>query len=165
MSHNQRDLKHHEKECQGQHAEGLETDPSVRREIAPYDLIQDGQEKKEADPPQSQKAPAFLLHLQYLAESKFQNGPAEIETSSQNQGEERVYHRRLDLDEGVVVQIDRQAAEDHNEDARDDGQDGDTLEKDAACDQRDHSGCHEQCGRVKDSESAVRNEEDRKRPD
>ena len=107
MSHNQRDLKHHEKEGQGHQPEGFEADPGVRREISPNDLVEDGQEEKEANPSQSQKAPAFLPHLQYLAESELQNGPAEIKACSQNEGEKCVNDRWLDLDEGIVVQIDR----------------------------------------------------------
>ena len=132
MSHNQRDLKHHETESQGHHAERLEADPSVRREISPDDLIEKSQKYEEADPTQSQKAPAFLIHLEDFAEGKLQNRPAEIEACSQNEGEKCVNDRRLDLDEGVVVQIDRQEAENHNEDARDKGQDRDALEKDTA---------------------------------
>ena len=137
MSHNQRDLKHHEKKGQGHQPKGFEADPGVRREISPNDLVEDGQEEKEANPSQSQKAPAFLPHLQYLAESELQNRPAEIKTCSQNEGEKCVNDRWLDLDEGIVMQIDRQKAKNHNEDARDKGQDRDALEKDTAGDQRD----------------------------
>ena len=165
MAHNQRDLKHHEKKGQGQHAKRFEADPSVRREISPDELIQDGHKNKEADPPQGQKAPAFVLHLQYLAESKFQNRPAEVKAGGENDGEERVHDRRFDLDEGVVLQINRQKAEGHNKDARHEGQDRDTLEEDPAGDKRDQSGGHERCGRVEDPETAVRDEENRKRTD
>ena len=129
MAHNQRDLKHHKKEGQGHQAKRLEADPSVRREISPDELIQDGQKNKEADPPQGQKAPAFVLHLQDLAESKFQNWPAEKKARGQNEGEERVHDRRLDLDEGVVVQINRQETEDHNKNARHKGKTGIRLRK------------------------------------
>ena len=133
MSHNQRDLKHHKNERQRHHAERLETDPGIGRKIAPDDLVEHSEKEKKADPTQGQNTPAFLLHLKDFAKSELQHGPAEIKASRKDDGKKQIYNRRFDLDEGVIVEIDRQEAENHDEDAGYESQDGDTLQKEAAC--------------------------------
>src|SRR5208282_1049410 len=55
----QRILQRAEQEGERQHAEHLEIDPDVRRGVAPDDLIEHGERKKEQRPAQRQLAPAF----------------------------------------------------------------------------------------------------------
>ena len=122
-------MKHHEKKkVKGINPKDLKlTQVSVEKFATTTSLRTARKRKKPIH--RKVRTPAFLPHLQYLAESELQNGPAEIKACSQNEGEKCVNNRWLDLDEGIVVQIDRQEAKNHNEDARTKAKTGMRLRK------------------------------------
>ena len=118
VTQQQRRLGEGEDDGERHDAEHLEADPEVCRLRAPDDLVEGREREEEQRPAERQLAPAFLGELEHAVEHDLQQRFAEIESAQQDQAEQRIHDGRLQLDEHVVLQRQRQPAEHHHDDAR-----------------------------------------------
>ncbi len=122
MLHDQRHLGEREEDGDRHGAPDLESDPEIRREgSARSPRLSTARNRKNT--PQRivsfrhPSSSSLKAAWEDVAEQRF----AEEEAAEQDRAEERVDDGRLHLDEGVVLQPERQRAEDEDDDAGDDG--------------------------------------------
>src|SRR6185437_3984256 len=111
----ERCLRKRKKKEQRIDSPNFEIDPDIRREMSPDDLVGNGKCKREEAPSECQLAPTFFRQFECLTENVFDEETVHCQTAQQQHAEEGVEHRRLHLDEGVVLQIKREPAEHENE--------------------------------------------------
>jgi hypothetical protein len=121
--HDQRHLRQGEQDGDRHRAPDLEGDPGIVGEIAPDDLVEHSQEQEEDAPANGQLAPAFGVELEGGVEDIAEQRLAEQQAAEQREAEQRVDDGRLHLDEGFVLQVDRQRAEHQHDDAGDERHD------------------------------------------
>ncbi len=148
----QRHLQHGEDHGQRNHAERLERHPEIRGLGAPDHLIEHRHGEEEQRPAQGQHPPAGRGEIERLVEQDRDEGTAEQQAAAQDRPEQRIDDGRLDLDEGLVVQPQRQRAEHQDDDAGHDRHDRHMARHRVGHhqghDHRDHEGRgrHEQVG-------------------
>ena len=81
-------------------------------EDAPDHLVDHRQEEEEQAPAERQLAPALGVEMEGRIEDVAEQRPAEGQAAEQHRAEQRVDDGRLHLDEDVVLQPERQRAED-----------------------------------------------------
>ena len=140
-------------------AERLEGDPEIGRLRAPDDFVQDRHRQKEQRPAHGQDAPALRRQVEHLIEQDRDEGAAEQQTAAEDRGEQAIDDGRLDLDEGLVVQHQRQRAEYEHDDGGDDRHHGHMPHHHIGGDHRGHDRHHEGAGRDKQVEFGVGDEE------
>src|SRR4051794_35673278 len=107
----QRHLGDREQHGQRHHAERLEGHPEVGRLGAPDDFVQNRHRQKPDRPAQRQDAPALRRQVEHLVEQDRDEGAAEQQAPAEHACEQRIDDGRLQLDEGLVMQHERQRAE------------------------------------------------------
>src|SRR5690606_13794983 len=117
-THDQRHLAHGEENGDGHDTPDLEGHPEVSREPAPDDLVGDGEKYEEQPPAQGQFAPTFRIQLEGGIEDIAQERFPESQTAKKNHREQGIDDGGLHLDEGFVLQVKRQSAENKDDDAR-----------------------------------------------
>src|SRR5690606_7213771 len=95
----------------------LEGDPEIGREVSPYDFVQDREKKEKQAPAQRQLLPACRVEMEGRIEDVAEQRLPEGQPAEQDDAEQRVDDGGLHLDELVVLQIERQRAEDEDDDA------------------------------------------------
>src|SRR5882757_6603449 len=161
----QADLQQGEDHGQREAHEQLAGDPGLGREAAPGDLVDDGEEEEEQRPAQRELFPAGLGELEGGAEDRLQQRPAEQQAAAQDDAEQAVHDGRLQLDEGRVLQPQREAAEDHDEKTADQWHDRPAPLEPAIEGQHDRGGDDEHRRADEDVPLAVGDEEQHQRPD
>jgi hypothetical protein len=91
----------------------LKHHPEIRRLRAPDDLVENRQHEEEKAPAQRQLAPALVGQSHHAVEHDRQQWLAESERAQQDRSEYRVDDGRLELDEQLVAERQRQRAEEH----------------------------------------------------
>lgn len=150
MALDQRQLGHGEDQRDRHHAEHLEADPEIRREITPDHFIQHRQRQKEQPPAQGEDAPALVRQPEGAVEDITQQRFAEEKPTEQDGTEHRVDDRRFQLDEEIIMQPQGQRAEHKDHDARHQRHDGQAARQIERHGQRNGNGDHEGGGRQKD---------------
>src|ERR1700747_2947268 len=112
MALHQGHLRYREQERQRQEAERLEAHPGIGRDIPPDELVQCSHGEEEQGPAHWELAPAFLAKIERRTEQGFEHRLLSEEPSSEQEGEHRIDDGRLELDEGLVAQIEREPTED-----------------------------------------------------
>src|ERR1700761_8662644 len=119
MLEKKRGLCQGKKKNQAHDAPDLERHPGRGCGVAPDRFI-DGREcQKEKAPAPGQSSPAFFREIESLIENIFYEKAVEAQSNQQDHAEDRIENSDLHFDEGVVVQIECQAAEDHDQDGGD----------------------------------------------
>lgn len=113
-------LAHHKCKRNGGAAEGFEVDPEAFSLRAPDHLVQNGHKDKEIGPATGKDYPAFIVHRQHLTHQVFQVRPPTDQPPAQDACKDKVHDGWLHLDEGRIVQPDRQTAKDHHDNRRND---------------------------------------------
>src|SRR5690606_4059833 len=120
--------------------------PLIGGEQTPGELVQKRQEDEEARPAEGKLAPPFLGQREDIAEEIAQQRLAEVEPAEQNRREDAVDDGGLQLDEQLVLQKQREAAEDHDHEGGDERHHRDASEQDAGGGERDQCRGDEKAG-------------------
>src|ERR1700744_5988110 len=131
-----RRLRQRKEENQGHNAPPLEQDPVRGGGVAPHRLIQHRQGQKENSPAPGEASPTFFRQFKGLSEDIFYEKVIERQPDQQRRAEDRIKDGDLHLDEGVIVQIEGQAAKDHHQNGGDEGNGGEFFLKMPADHQR-----------------------------
>lgn len=119
MAHQHGDVAHRKDQRQRHRAPQLEADPEVPALCAPHQFVQYGHDREEDRPVDRQQAPATLAQPRIGAfKQHLEQRLSGDQAISEHDREHRVDDRRLHLDEGVVVEPQRQTAEHEHEHAR-----------------------------------------------
>jgi len=118
-----RHLGEREQEGERQEAESLEADPGIGREIAPDDFVDDRHGDEEGRPAHRELAPALIGEREDRAEQQLEQRLLQHQPRRQQHGEHRIDDGRLELDEGIVAEIDREPSEHEHDDAADERHD------------------------------------------
>src|SRR6266403_245165 len=111
-------LHDHEDQHQAHAAEQLEIDPQVGGIVVGHVQVRGAHESEESDPAPVEPRPHRLGQLHLLRQHRADQVPAEQERrAGQHRAKQPVEHRRLPLDEGLVLQQQGGAAE-HRDDAQ-----------------------------------------------
>src|SRR6185437_10658291 len=108
-------LRKREKKNHGHDAPDLERHPGRGGGVAPYRLVERRQDQKEHTPAPGKAAPTFFGEVEGFGEDVFYEKSIERQTAQERDAEDGVEHGRLHLDEDIVLQIEREAAEDHHQ--------------------------------------------------
>ena len=165
MALHQRHLREREKEGERQEAERLEADPGIGREIAPDDLVDDRHGDEEGRPAQGELAPALLGEGEGRAEQKLEHRLLQQKPAGEQHGEHRIDDGRLELDEGLVAEIEREPAEHEHDDAADERHHRQLVIEHAGDGERDERRHHERGGGGIDPGHGVGGEEHQQRPE
>src|SRR5208282_5905234 len=112
-------------ECEPGEAEHLAVDPDVGRKIAPHYFVEYGAKNEVPAPAHGQDAPRSLIEDDHHAHERLEKWAAELQPAEQDDREQAVDDRWLELYEDVVVENEREAAEDQNDNGRRKRQDRD----------------------------------------
>src|SRR5262249_27433404 len=108
VARQQRDLSHCEQESQRHHSPHFERDPEIGRKIAPDHFVENGEDEKEDRPAQRELSPALGGQVEGGLEHDSQQRLAEKKSNQQRRTKQRIDDGRLDLDEMIVLQIQRE---------------------------------------------------------
>src|SRR5262249_36150424 len=110
-------LQSGEQEGEWHDAEQFETHPEICRLCTPDDLVQNRKHEKEQRPTPGQLTPAFVAKVKDGIENHAEQRLTESEPAQQRAAEQNIDDRRLELDEQIVVQDQRQSSEYQNYDS------------------------------------------------
>ena len=161
----QRKLQRREDERQRQHAEHLEAHPEIRRLRAPDDLVEHREREEEHRPAQRELAPAFLGQVEHRVEHDREQRLVEPQPAEQDRAEQHVDDGRLHLDEGLVVQHQRERAEHHDDHRRHHRHHGQMAGQRVGHRERDQDRHHEHRGRDEDAGLLARDRRGQQRAD
>ena len=124
-----------------------------------------GQHEEEQRPAHGELAPALVGELERRAEDRLQQRPLQQQqAAAQDDAEQAVHDGRLQLDEGLVLQPDREPAEHQHEEAADQRHDRPAPLHPAIAGQRDRGRDDEHAGADEDAPLGVGHEEQQQRP-
>src|ERR1700736_1140403 len=164
VAREQRILRGHEQEGERHDAEHLEGEPSVGRLRPPYDLVEHREREEEQRPAPGQLAPTFRREIEHRIEHQREQRLAEREAAQQHGAEQQIDDGRLELDEHVVLQHQREAAEHHDDEGGDDGHDRHAVQQPVGRRERDYDRDHENAGGGENAPARVGEEEQDQRP-
>ncbi len=108
----QRQLGQNEQEGQPHDAEHLEAYPEIGALGTPDRFVEERHRDEENSEAEGEPAPAFVVHLPGRAEDRLEEGTPEGEPAQQYGRDQPLHDGRLELDEGLVVEPEGEAAED-----------------------------------------------------
>src|SRR5262245_52604391 len=156
MAAQQRDLQEGEDQRQWEAQKHLAGDPGLGREAAPHHLVDRRQNEEEQRPAHGELAPALVGQPKGRAEDRLQERAAEEQqAAAQDDAEQAVHDGRLELDEGVVLQPDREPAEHQHEETANQWHHRPALLQPAIAGQRHRGGGDEHAGADEDAPAAV----------
>ncbi|MDF2999650.1 MAG: hypothetical protein K0R27_5287 [Xanthobacteraceae bacterium] len=117
----------------------------------PDDFVQGRQHEEEQRPAERELAPALIGQLEHAVEHHLQQILAKIEAAQKDHAEQGVHDGGLELKENLILQVERQSAEDENHDSRNQRHDRQFADQPIADRQRHHGRDDEQAGRRVDA--------------
>jgi hypothetical protein len=115
VARDKRHLSPREKNNQNKNSWELKGDPGIVRLGAPNDLVQKRKREKEASPTQGEEPPAGLGQGHGIVENDRQNRLVHREAADERNPEAGIEHGRLHLDEGGILQIKSEPAENEHQ--------------------------------------------------